>query len=43
MNLDALTDCPAVPRFSQWVRLDFEREWVSLEHDTNMIAPSLER
>ena len=43
MNLDALTDRPAVPRFPQWVRLDFEREGVSLEHDANMMARSLER
>jgi hypothetical protein len=43
MNLAALTDRPAVPRFPQWVRLDFEREGVSLDHNPNMMAPSLER
>jgi|HubBroStandDraft_6_1064221.scaffolds.fasta_scaffold4584617_1 hypothetical protein len=32
MNLAALTDRPAVPRFLQWVRLDFEREGVSFDH-----------
>ena len=44
MNLNALTDGPAVPRFPLWVRLDLEGEWVSsLDDDTNMMAPSLER
>jgi hypothetical protein len=43
MDLAAFTDCPAVPRFPQWVRLDLEREGVNLDHDTNMMAQGLER
>jgi hypothetical protein len=43
MNLDALTDRPTVARFPHWVRLDFEREGMSLEHHTNMMATNPER
>jgi hypothetical protein len=43
MDLGALTDRPAVPRFLQRICLDFEREGVNFNHDPNMMAPCLER